>query len=174
MAQGPQRREPRRFEPPPWEREQFEQLERERQEREERAREAAEAVVPAPAQASPPAAPSTTTDTAEARPAVEPTSASQDHPEGPDSTRVDAMLLALKDEEPPAVQGAWKFGIAAAAFVGTVGLMLVVWGMVALARSAGSGPAGIMGATIMSVMGGLFVGLAAWMGARSLKQRGVL
>jgi hypothetical protein len=84
------------------------------------------------------------------------------------------MLVALKAEEPPAVQGAWKFGIVAAAFVGAVGLMLLIWGMVALARSAGSGPAGVMGATIMSVMGGLFVGLAAWMGARSLKQRGVL
>jgi hypothetical protein len=87
---------------------------------------------------------------------------------------VEAMLLALKAEEPSAVESAWKFGLIASVLVGTIGLMLVIWGMVALARSVGSGPAGIMGATIMSVMGGLFVGLAAWMGARSLKQRGVL
>jgi hypothetical protein len=172
MAHGPQRREPRRFEPPPWEREQFEQLERERKGREQRAREAAEAARPAPAQAPP--SPPTTVDVAGAQPVQEPASAPQGSPEGADPVRVDAMLVALKAEEPPAVQGAWKFGLVAAAFVGTVGLMLVVWGMVALARSAGSGPAGVMGATIMSVMGGLFVGLAAWMGARSLKQRGVL
>jgi hypothetical protein len=159
MAHGPQRREPRQFEPPPWEREQFERLER------ERAREAPAPVAePGPPQAVPEAEP----------PAVTPTAPAASPAEAPEIAGVDAMLLALKAEEPEAVADVWKYGLVAAAFVGTVGLMLVIWGMVALARSAGGGPAGIMGATIMSVMGGLFVGLAAWMGARSLKQRGVL
>jgi hypothetical protein len=159
MAQGPQRREPRRFEPPPWEREQFERLER------ERARD-----VPAEPERDPSAAPETEAPRA-VEPEPEPVGRRAEPPEVPG---VDEMLLALKAEEPPAVESAWKFGLIASVLVGTIGLMLVIWGMVALARSAGSGPAGIMGATIMSVMGGLFVGLAAWMGARSLKQRGVL
>jgi len=159
MANGPQRREPRRFEPPPWEREQFERLERER----------ARDVVPVAPEVAPDAEARPEPATPEPKPsATEP----EPGPAGPPG--VDAMLLALKAEEPSAVEAAWKFGLAAAVLVGTIGFMLVIWGMVALARSAGSGPAGIMGATIMSVMGGLFVGLATWMGARSLKQRGVL
>jgi hypothetical protein len=162
MAQGPQRREPRRFEPPPWEREQFERLERER----------SRDVPVAKPEVDPPAAPETEAPRAvEPEPESEPVARRAEPPEVPG---VDEMLLALKAEEPPAVESAWKFGLIASVLVGTIGLMLVIWGMVALARSAGSGPAGIMGATIMSVMGGLFVGLAAWMGARSLKQRGVL
>ncbi|MDF1542050.1 MAG: hypothetical protein RQ731_03025 [Anaerosomatales bacterium] len=158
MAHGPQRREPRKFEPPPWEREQFERLERERtRDAPPRERDPEEPVADALAPAEPEAA----------GPAAE-------RQEAPSVPGVDAMLLALKAEEPSAVEGAWRFGLVAAALVGMIGLMLVIWGMVALARSAGSGPAGIMGATIMSVMGGLFFGLAVWMGARSLKQRGVL
>jgi hypothetical protein len=158
MAQGPHRREPRRFEPPPWEREQFERLEQER----------ARDVPPAQPEPDPSVAPET-----EAPRTVEPEPIAR-RAEPPEVPGVDAMLLALKAEEPPAVESAWKFGLIASVLVGTIGFMLVIWGMVALARSAGSGPAGIMGATIMSVMGGLFVGLAAWMGVRSLKQRGVL
>lgn len=148
MAHGPHRREPRRFEPPPWEREQFERLERER----------AGGAAPAPPEPEAPTLP---------EPAAR-------EPEPAGLPGVDEMLLALKAEEPPAVEAAWKLGLVVAVLVGTIGIMLVIWGMVALARSAASGPAGIMGATIMSVMGGLFVGLATWMGARSLKQRGVL
>ncbi|MBE0416328.1 MAG: hypothetical protein IBX63_01005 [Coriobacteriia bacterium] len=154
MVYGPQRREPRRFEPPPWEREQFERFEQEH--------------APATPRAAP-ESPFARPLGAEAEVPVPELAVPQTEAPG-----VDAMLLALKAEEPAVVEGAWRFGLVAAAFVGTIGLMLVIWGMVALARSAGSGPAGIMGATIMSVMGGLFVGLAAWMGARSLKQRGVL
>lgn len=157
MAQTPQRRQPRRFEPPPWEREQFERLEQERARAAETQRaerqEAPEPVAPA-------------TPHREPKPGITPPK--------PDEIGIDEMLMALKAEEPAAVEGAWRFGLIVAGFVGAVGLMLVIWGMVALARTAGSGPAGIMGAMIMSVMGGLFVGLAAWMGARSLKQRGVL
>ena len=168
MAQGPQKREPRRFEPPPWEREQFERLEQERRERESREQEAARAATVRTRASSPETAGPQASDEGHAEePGAEAGA-------GPDAASVEMMLSALKAEEPPAVAGAWRFGLIAAAFVGTVGLMLVIWGMVALARSAGGGPAGIMGATIMSVMGGLFVGLAAWMGARSLKQRGVL
>lgn len=158
MAYGPQRREPRRFEPPPWEREQFERLDRERA-RDEQPSEPA------------PAALAESVSAPVGQEAAEPATEREDVAPSPG---VDAMLLALKAEEPSVVAGAWRFGLVAAALVGTIGLMLVIWGMVALARSAGSGPAGIMGATIMSVMGGLFFGLAVWMGARSLKQRGVL
>lgn len=158
MAHGPHRREPRRFEPPPWEREQFERLERER----------AGDAAPAPPEPEAPTLPEAVSGTG-ARP--EPAAR---EPEPAGLPGMDEMLLALKAEEPPAVEAAWKLGLVVAVLVGTIGIMLVIWGMVALARSAASGPAGIMGATIMSVMGGLFVGLATWMGARSLKQRGVL
>ncbi len=167
MAQGPHRREPRRFEPPPWEREQFERLERERAERERRELEEAAARAKAAALEQPPAEPAGSPVAAAPRRVAPPVAA------GPDEARVDAMLAALAVEEPPAVSDAWRFGLIAATFVGTVGMMLVIWGMVALARSQGGGPVGIMGALIVSVMGGLFVALAAWMGARSLKQRGV-
>ncbi|HET6497879.1 MAG TPA: hypothetical protein VFH17_02340 [Coriobacteriia bacterium] len=156
---GGQRREPRRFVPPPWERERFERLERERHaaspdEREDRPdpAEAVRAAIPAPSATGAPESGSVS--------------------EGPDSAQVDAMLAALRAEEPAGVRDAGKVALIVSGFVGVLGIMLVIWGMVALARSAGGGPAGIVGALVMSMMGGVLAALATWLGARGLKQRG--
>lgn len=175
MAQEPQGREPRRFEPPPWEREQFEELERKLAERERAAAqelesETAQGDIPEPAQPQeaepePPGEAAPKADAQRGAPIA-------DRPAA--SSEIETMFLALKAEEGRSGGGIWKLGIAAGVFVGTIGVMLVIWGTVAMARSQGHGPVGTMGAMIMSLMGGLFIGLAAWMGLRSLRQRGVL
>ncbi len=162
MAAGPERREARRFEPPPWERDRFEELAGRDREQERTAQD-----LPAAEEAPP---------TGEREDAASPERRAEPAPVGekPPSAELDAMLLALKAEEPEALEGAWKVGLAAAVFMATLGLMLVVWGAVALARAGGAGAAGVMGSAIMTVMGALFAALGVWLGVRSLRQRGVL
>ncbi len=159
----PEKREARRFEPPPWEREQFEELARRRADEREKATSAptSEEMAPAPTgeRESDPVSGGSTTTASE---------------KGADPEAFDMMIEALRKEEPEAAPGAWKIGLAAAVLIGTIGLMLVVWGAVALARAGPAGSAGVMGSMIISVMGVLFVALGAWAGLRSLRQRGVL
>lgn len=159
---NPDKREARRFVPPPWEREQFEKLARETTDRKEK---------PAPS----PTAEEAVAPTAEQKPESaggHPGEVAPGKAIAPED--LDKMIEALKEEEPDATQGAWRIGLAAAVLMGTIGLMLVVWGSVALARAGSAGPVGIMGSAIMSIMGAFLVALGAWMGVRSLQQRGAL
>lgn len=152
---GGRRREPRRFVPPPWEREQFERLELGRRDEKTGGR----------------VEPGDSAEGARAAPDPGPRDPRRSS-DGPDPARVDAMLVALRAEEPAGTKGAGGFALAVSVGVGALGIILVIWGMVALARTAGGGPAGIMGALIMSMMGGVLTGLATWLGARGFKQRG--
>ncbi|MDY0087672.1 MAG: hypothetical protein RBS78_03890 [Coriobacteriia bacterium] len=168
MAQEPSVPESKRFEPPPWEREQFEELERKLAQRARAAEQSAEVEVADAGERGEDAR------RRESPPSEPPTPEKED---GATTSRargaeIETMLMALKAEEGPAAGEVWKLGLTASAFVCAVGVMLVIWGTVALARTQGRGATGTIGAMIMSLMGGLFIGLAAWMGLRSLKQRG--
>lgn len=171
MTPDPERREARRFEPPPWERDRFEELEK-RTRAEDQSSE--QRVAPA-------TEPKTGQDTEEVEkrstesdPGSGDGAGSGSSREGSSADEVEAMLIALRSEEPKALEGAWKLGMAASVFVTTLGLMLVIWGSVAMARAASAGAAGVMGSAIMGVMGALFAALGVWLGVRSLRQRGVL
>ena len=189
----PPRREPRRFEPPPWERDQFErraraqaELEKARLEAEQAAR-AAEAAAQAPgvglgvgekAQPSPPAQPASeerprahvndpAADGARATQAVPPKLAKQPV----DDKQVELMMLELKAEEPPALEGAWKVATASGAVVALVGIVIGIWGAAAIARL---GQAGLLGGIVLVTFGLAFVGIGGWRVYGALRQRGVL
>ncbi len=153
MAPAPDKREARRFEPPPWERDRFEELAKRS---EQQAPLADENPKPAAAEA------------------VEQAREGEVPREERVPENLEAMLVALRAEEPEALSEAWKVAAGASLVVITIGLMLVVWGAVAMARAGSAGAAGVMGSAIMTVMGALFAALGAWLGVRSLRQRGVL
>ncbi|MDI6711684.1 MAG: hypothetical protein QMD96_00445 [Anaerosomatales bacterium] len=131
------RREPRKFEPPPWERDAFEELrrrkEQEQAERElEEALQRAEAVEsadetrqPGPAEQAAPVPPAATEDGA----------AAADGSSGLDERLVERMLIQLSLEEPKATQHVGAFANAVAAAMAAAGLGFVVWSAVLFART---------------------------------------
>lgn len=166
----PERREGKAFEPPPWELEQFERLARERgpaqaEDELDLALKGLEQVVQEPAAQKDPAPVAVVT--APGKPAAE--QAAQ-----LDEARVIEMLAQLSAEEPRPIEDMWRMGLIAAAITGAIGIMLVVFGVVGLAKVAKAGPMGIYIASILLVFGAGFCALAAWTAVRTLKQRGVL
>jgi len=166
----PERREPKPFEPPPWEREAFEALKAER---------------PGPrdeAAAGPP-----TEVTAE--PELEQESASIDSETeavssgepvekgGINEAEVIELLSGLAAEEPDATAPVVHVTTGAAILLGALGTLLLLWGMAAVVR-AGQAEVGVgiarTGAVTMAVFGAGFLGSAVWLVYRLLKQRGVL
>ncbi len=135
------RREPRKFEPPPWERDAFEELrrrkEQEQAERElEEALQRAEAVEsadetrqPGPAEQAAPVPPAATEDGA----------AAADGSSGLDERLVERMLIQLSLEEPKATQHVGTFANAVAAGMAAAGLGFVVWSAVLFARTRATG-----------------------------------
>ncbi len=119
----PERREAKRFEPPPWEREAFEELERRRAE--QKAAEqtaAAELEVAAPTQKVEAAAPDQETPGAKVE--VGP-------PEGDprlDESEVAEMLAGLSAEEPREYRSLWRVAMASAIVLGAIGAVLISLG----------------------------------------------
>lgn len=174
------KRPKKEFVPPPWEREQFEQLARKRAEKEEAARVAREALAKTEAARqdslfAQPGAVEQTVLKADAERAITPAAEAPADVAGPGGAiedETDEMLWELKAEEPKVLRGAWKLGIGIGAVIGFLGMTLTLWGMIASARFARSGPGALLGAGIIAVMGLVFLALAAWMVVRSLRQRG--
>ena len=189
----PPRREARTFEPPPWEKDQFERLAKERSAQGAAERAAAEVLTEGQDAASEPAqevgvveAPTVAVDTdavGAEKSAPEPglsdsplgsAAPSSRHSGGHvDEAQLAAMLAGLRAEEPPAMAGAWVIALISAMVMGAVGLVLVIWGIVALTRT-GLGPAGTMAGMVLLAFGLIFLGACAWLGLRTLRQRGVL
>lgn len=167
MTNGAGRRDPRSFEPPPWEREQFKELEKHKVTTQDTAGEE-----PETASEPPQAAPSENA----AEPALEPARVKRAE-QG--ESRIDEaamleMMAQLAAEEPPAVQGVWQLALVASTVLGSVGFMMVVFGAVGMARAAKAGWTAMFGATVLLVFGLGMLGLAGWMIYKTLKQRGVL
>jgi hypothetical protein len=174
----PERREAKKaFEPPPWEQDQFDELAR----RKEAERTAAEIVAGAanedPASAStteeqPIEAPSEeSAKTALYTPPITPADADQGTEEDP---RIETMLIGLRHEEPPFGTQMWKVATAAGAVLALVGVVLTVWGLVAMGAARRAGAFGALGGGILVVFGLGFVGVGGWMAFRTLRQQGVL
>ncbi len=143
MNDTPERRTAKRFKPPPWERARIEELQRVRQ---------------------------------EAREETEITETPVSTPErvmSPEDPRIAAMIMQLSVEEPAPSKVLWKVGALSAVLLASIGVMLVVWGVIATARTASAGIAGVTGGAILIGFGTAFVGSAGWIIIRSLKQRGV-
>jgi hypothetical protein len=180
----PPRRETRRFEPPPWERAQFERHAREQAERERAEREAAAAAMQAAAvdaaQAAELELPEGTTR--ESRPvghqasvaggpSVAPSTAPAPAKEPVDEKHVTLMMLELRAQEPPPLEGAWKATVGAGVVVTLVGIVIGIWGAVAFFRLGSA--AGVGGAVLVG-FGFAFAGIGGWLVFRALRQRGVL
>jgi hypothetical protein len=83
------------------------------------------------------------------------------------------MMMGLREEEPPALGGAWVIALVSAMVMGAVGLVLLIWGVVALTRP-NLGAIGTMAGTVLLLFGLIFMGACIWIGLRTLRQRGVL
>jgi membrane-bound ClpP family serine protease len=171
----PPRRQPRQFEPPPWEKDQFEALARERAEQERAKREAAFAAAAAAAEQE-----AREKEASGSEPdVVEPDGRGSAPEEGLvarvelDERQVELMMMGLREEEPPALQAMWLVNLIAGSLVGLVGLALGAWGLAAL-LNAKLGGAGKLGGMVMVVFGLAFIGIGGWLVYRALRQRGVL
>lgn len=177
MNGKPQRREAKGFEPPPWERDAFEELSRKKAE--ERAEDDLEVAL-AGLDADEPEPPSAANEPAEDAPGQLPASAAA----GPQSAQEDevvarearaAAMLAQLAQEEPVPKTHWVAGLVVAGLLASLGLMMLVWGIVGAARTAGvseAGPVGLIGGVILGVFGIGLVAVASWLAARALKQRG--
>jgi hypothetical protein len=159
--------QPRSFEPPPWEKEQFEELARQRRERERESLERAETEAAvarlaemdrAAAQVAAAAEPGNEELAGDARQA----------PGSPiDEKQVSAMLIQLSAEEPPALHGARRASKVAAAAVGLFGVAVITVGAVTGAMSIGKEALAGVGAAIVAFIGMVILGLAVWLWVRA-------
>lgn len=188
----PPRRQPRQFEPPPWEKDQFEQLARERAEQERLEQEAALAAqAETERAAAEQSAQNEALGSAEQAAGVAPAGGDDGAPadeavavgaEGQstaepravlDERQVELLMLGLREEEPEPLAGMWLVGLAAGAVVVLVGLAISVWGTAAMFNSK-LGSTGKFGGTVLVVFGLAFVGVGGWLVYGALRQRGVL
>jgi hypothetical protein len=182
---GADKRQPRGFEPPPWEQEQFNELQRQRAEREAAEAEvegaeaeaaeagAAEQPAPKPVATEEPVAPAP----AGAEAGAEPQAAGDDGEKKADVTvddgRMTELMAGLKAEEPGSAKFYW-LGNAMAIGLALIGAVLMIWGIVALQATAGKGMQGSLGATVMIIFGAGFIAIAGWVIYRNLQRQGVL
>jgi hypothetical protein len=178
----PPRREARQFEPPPWERDQFERNKREIAEREAAAQEARAKVVAEEeaalvAQQMADAATAEASAGAGAARTLGEGAAAQPETPAPkaeiDEKQVAMMMLGLRAEEPPALEGAWVVNLVAGGVVALIGFASAIWGVTALARK-GLPAAGTLGGVILLGFGLGFLGVGGWLVFKALRQRGVL
>lgn len=154
------KREARRFEPPPWEREQFEALQKRTDPAEESFPAEGERIALA--------------DEAEAMmPPVTPAAKPAPAPRMPPvhEARVEAMLIQLGAEEPRVDQHLRIVGTLSSALAMFFGLCMFVWGALAFAKSRGE-IAAVVGAMIVLGMGLVFGIMGLWFGIRVTRGQG--
>jgi hypothetical protein len=171
---SPPRREAKKpFEPPPWEQDQFKELAR-RREGETPLGERAEGGSGPEGQQ--PEADSSATEgrTLAQEPQREPVPEVRRPSSEEEDLRIEQMLLVLKNEEPPFGTQIWKYAMAAAAVLAAVGVLMLIWGVVAIVGASRSGAMGWLGGGILVAFGFGFVGVGGWIAFRTLRQQGVL
>ncbi len=163
FRRAPERRERKPFEPPPWERDAFEQLERRREPEasaEQSVTERAEQAAGEPAGSD-----------------VRTAGTGSDAKKNLSEAEVLELLAGLAAEEPDAHAPATQVTVGASIVLLPIGVMMMFWGMAALARAASAqAGAGIArtGAVTLLVFGAGFIAAAFWLIYRLMKQRGVL
>lgn len=187
-----ERRKTKRFEPPPWEQNQFEELARKRAEQEAaqaEAQAAAEAEAEAQAAAEQTAAeaeeaqaeaavetlaeaPEEPSSEAVAEPAI--TMPPATPPRGLEEARMTEMLADLASEEPPVSRGIWKVGVATGGVMVALGAVFLFWGMAALVAARRTGSVGVFGGAVLLFFGVGFVAGGMYLVVKNLRQQGVL
>ena len=181
-----QKREARRFEPPPWEKDAFEALARKKAEEQEalEALAAARAVAGAPA-GSPMGARAAEVPASESE--SKPTAAGQGSEADPgeaaepvapaiDERQVQVMLLELGREETSPTGHVRLISRIASLITGATGLGMIFGGFWALQATDQARRTGValMGSGALSVFGLCFAGIAVWVWIRSNRVRGSL
>jgi hypothetical protein len=138
-----EKREARRFEPPPWEKEAFEAFARRKAE-ERQALEASGDASATPKQEPKPAAPAAAVD----------------------ERRVQAMLLELGREEKTSTSHIGPVSRVASVVTGIAGIGMVIGG-ISILQAAGTKSVAVMGGGALSVFGLCFAGMAVWVWVRS-------
>lgn len=171
-----ERRDTKRFEPPPWEREAFEELER------KRAKEAAETEVAAAVAAQAveecqepaPKSREASQGGAACGPAEGPAAGPAASGGQADEARMIEMLAELSAEDPPATRDYFTVSLGASLLMVALGAVLLVWGIAALVGSRRTGAVGSFAGTGLLLFGAGFFGGGVWMAYQTLKRRGVL
>ena len=175
-----ERREPKRFEPPPWEREAFEAI---RVEREPDQPEAGEPHRQPIEDAAPEVPEVPTEEPAGAGTKEQPVE--ERNGTGPDEAQVLEMLARLAAEETEETRAvsraAFNVTVGVSITLGAVGMMVLMWGMAMFTEIAADKRMGVavaaqkpMGAWTTGFVGAGLLGLAVWLLYRMLRQRGVL
>lgn len=158
MAGEPNRREAKRFEPPPWERDQFDALQQR------------EAEVDQPEESG--SAPAAGAGPAEAGPAeAEPASVVESTQDAASEAKVGTMLIQLSAEEPKIGHHVKTVGVFSAGLLMFVGLCMLVWGAMLLLLARGNIGASAIALTVL-FMGGLFGGVGLVLGLRVTRGQG--
>lgn len=158
MAGEPNRREAKRFEPPPWERDRFDALQQR------------EAEVDQPEESG--SAPAAGAGPAEAGPAeAEPASVVESTPDAASEAKVGTMLIQLSAEEPKIGHDVKTVGVFSAGVLMFVGLCMLVWGAILLLLARGNIGASVIALTVL-FMGGLFGGVGLVLGLRVTRGQG--
>jgi hypothetical protein len=189
-----ERREPKQFEAPPWERDAFDELARAKAEEQAAAEAAAaqaaaaeaEAVAAAAAKAAESVAAmdeAASMEAAGSAGAAEPTPVSGEDVAPEDGSQakvseaqVTEMMAGLRAEEPTSMQSYGAIAIALSVLTGLVGVVMLVWAMAMFvsANARGTGRVGLVSGSIVAFFGALFISLSMWVAVRTLRQRGVL
>jgi hypothetical protein len=168
-------RQPRSFEPPPWEREQFEELARQRAEREAIEAEAQRARDEADLRAAEAKARQTRdapVSVAGAEGVQDAVSAAAPHGDQPPvAAEADVMLIGLAAEEPDPLRYVWLVWLAVAGLFALLGVGTLVLGAVGVARAQGSSVATAW-SFVLVVAGLASLGGAVWLTVRALGERG--
>ncbi|GAB4279654.1 MAG: hypothetical protein Kow0056_13110 [Coriobacteriia bacterium] len=179
MVAADEVREPRKFEPPPWEKEQFEAIQRRKQESGQ-GRPGAPGEDEAGSGAGPTEAQQAPVRPQEQGPTGEQPATQGDatRPAGEERTKdieaeAEALLasLSLEERETAAGPDPFKLAIGAAAFLVFVGTVFLIYAFIALSRSYQAGLVAVVGSMIVALMGLMFIGTGAWMGIRAYNRR---
>jgi hypothetical protein len=170
-----EKRAPKPFEPPPWEKDAFEELEKRRVDdaselqatNEPQVAVEPQAVEPGPVVPVVPAPAAAGMHVATADAGVE---ATEPLPEA----EMLELMARLAEEEPKPGQAYWLAGAAVGLFLVALGGVLLIWATAAFVGSMRTGVIGKFGGTGLGVFGVFFVSTGVWMLYRTLKQRGVL
>lgn len=157
------KRAPRPFEPPPWEREQFEGL----------ARGQGGEDPPAPPEPDAPQEATAASQPASTEERSEGAKAAGDNGvESPSEAQMDAMVIGLGAEEGPSSRSFFGCGVAASIVSAFTGTVVLVYSVVVYVRTSSAGALAVVGPMALAMTGLAILGSSLWLAVRTYNRRG--
>jgi len=172
-----QRRDKPLFEPPPWERDQFKQREIREGLGPELVQKTADAVATEKSVGT--GTPAGFSQALQQETPIAPNSESEQvvvEAEKPelDPRHLELLMMGLRSEEPQAREMYWKASVLSGVVMTLVGLVMAVWGLIALVSTKRGSTAPVLIAAALLVFGIGFLAAGFWVVFRTLRQQGVL